>query len=90
MNLLIATRWLAAFLEDGKNGNPSIKRAVLLMASAAMSVGIVILSIAAANGYEVSAALAALAVPLAGMAGYGYVGGKRVESTNAGGHTDAQ
>lgn len=74
------TRWLASFFEESRvPGHGSIKRIVLFMAAGSLSVSTIILSIAACTGTEVSAALLAVTGPLAGMAGYGYVGGKKVE-----------
>lgn len=74
-----ASRWAASFFEDKEPGHASIKRLVLFMAGASLSLSTVILSIAACTGAEVSAALLAVTGPLAGMAGYGYVNGKKVE-----------
>lgn len=73
-------RWIASFFEEAREpGHASIKRLVLFMAGASLSLSTVILSIAACTGAEVSAALLAVTGPLAGMAGYGYVGGKKAE-----------
>lgn len=78
------TRWIASFFEDSRDpGHASIKRLVLFMAGASLSLSTIILSIAACTGAEVSAALLAVTGPLAGMAGYGYVNGKKVEKPEA-------
>jgi len=64
---------LTQAMQENGSGRGSSKRVGLLMATTAMSVSIVLLSIAAMNGHEVSMALAAVAVPLAGLNGYSYV-----------------
>lgn len=73
-------RWVASFLEDAKTPeHGSIKRLGFLMACISLSASVVILSIAACSGADVSAALLAVTGPLAGLAGYGYVNGKKAE-----------
>lgn len=72
--------WLRESISDGGSGKGSAKRLSLLVASLAMSASTVILAVAALFGYDVSLALAAVCTPLAGMSGYGYVGGKSVEA----------
>lgn len=77
-------RWLASFFEDFTSpGHASAKRLVFIVGGFALSISTVILSIAACTGAEVSAALLAVTGPLAGMAGYGYVGGKKAEQAKA-------
>ena len=71
--------WLREAINDNRTQRASSKRVVMLMAGLAMSVAVVILAAAALYGYEVAAALGAVCVPLAGMAGYSYVRGKAVE-----------
>ena len=70
---------LTQAMQDGRSERGSSKRVGLLLATSSMSVSVVILSIAALNGHEVSMALGAVAVPLAGLNGYSYVGGKMAE-----------
>lgn len=72
--------WLREAINDSTTNKASAKRISLLMAAFAMSVAIVILAVAALMvGRDVAAAIGAIAVPLAGLAGYGYVGGKAAE-----------
>lgn len=74
--------WLAKIIEDGKSGNPSAKRASLIIATLCLGAGTIILCIAAYRGHDVALALAAVTGPLAGLSGYGYVQGKKVENLN--------
>jgi len=62
------------------SGEVSSKRVTMLLAAAALAISVVVLSIAAVMGREVAAALGAVAVPLAGLGGYSYVQGSRVQS----------
>lgn len=71
--------WLRETISDGKTGRASSKRVVMLMAGTSFALSVVILSLAACFGMEVAAAISAVAVPLAGLAGYGYVNGKLAE-----------
>lgn len=72
--------WLREAISDSTTNKASAKRIALLMAALSMSAAVVILSVAALLvGRDVAAALGAIAVPLAGLAGYGYVGGKAAE-----------
>lgn len=71
--------WIREAINDDKTNKASSKRVVVLMAGLAMSVAVVILSVAALFGFEVAAELGAVCVPLAGMAGYSYVRGKVAE-----------
>ena len=71
--------WLRETISDSNTGTASSKRVVMLMAGAAMSLAVIILAIGAWFGYEVAAALGAVCVPLAGLSGYSYVQGKKVE-----------
>lgn len=64
---------LTQAMQENSSGRGSSKRIGLLMATTAMSVSIVLLSIAAMSGHEVSMALGAVALPLAGLNGYSYV-----------------
>ena len=76
--------WLRETTSDSRTGTASSKRVVMIMAAAAMSVAVIILALGAWFGYEVAAALGAVCVPLAGMSGVAYVGGKRVEGEQKG------
>lgn len=77
--------WLRESISDGRSNKASAKRIALLMASLAMSVAIVVLAFAALLvGRDVAAAMGAIAVPLAGLAGYGYVNGKSAEAQRDG------
>ena len=71
--------WLREAINDSATQKASSKRVVMLMAGLSMALAVVILSVAALFGYEIAAALAAVCVPLSGMAGYSYVQGKAVE-----------
>lgn len=74
--------WLREAINDGKTGQASSKRVVMLLAGVAMSLAVVVLAVAAVLGHPVAAELGAVSVPLAGMAGYSYVGAKAVEARN--------
>lgn len=75
-----AIRWAASFFEESRSpGHASAKRLVFVVGGFSLSLATVILAIAACAGAEVSASLLAVTGPLAGMAGYGYVGGKKAE-----------
>jgi hypothetical protein len=66
------------FLREAINdpsGRSSSKRLGLLLATFALSLSIVMLSIAQILGYDAALALGAVAVPLAGLNGYSYVRG---------------
>lgn len=71
--------WLREAINDGKTGQASSKRVVMLLAGVAMSIAVIVLSVAAVFGHPVAGELGAVSVPLAGMAGYSYVGGKQAE-----------
>ena len=73
--------WLREAISDSQTNKASAKRIAMLMAALSMSAAVVILSLAALLvGRDVAAALGAIAVPLAGLAGYGYVNGKAAEA----------
>lgn len=57
----------------------------MLIATFALALSVVILSVAALFGYEVALALGAVSVPLAGLGGYSYVNGgiKDMDTVNA-------
>lgn len=74
--------WLRECINDSKTQKASSKRVLMLVAGFAMSVSVVLLSIAALYGHGVSAELASVCIPLAGLAGYNYVNGKAVERTS--------
>lgn len=71
-------KWLTEICED-KDGQLSVKRVGLLIATVALSVSALILSAAFYLGHDTSSALAAVCVPLAGLNGYSYVGGLNAE-----------
>lgn len=71
--------WLREAISDSRTGKATTKRIVMLIAAVAMSISIIILAVAALYDNEVGLALASVATPLAGMAGYGYVRGKVAE-----------
>ena len=70
---------LTQAMQDNASQRGSSKRIGLLLATTAMSVSLVILAVASLSGHEVSMAMGAVAVPLAGLNGYSYVGGKQAE-----------
>lgn len=77
-------RWIQTAFEDQKTpGHASIKRIIFACAGISLSICTIILSVAACFGQQVDIALATVTAPLAGLAGYGYVNGKRVERQNA-------
>ena len=51
----------------------------MLMATFSLAVAVIVLSAAAYLGHDVALALGAVTVPLAGLGGYSYVGGKYAE-----------
>lgn len=71
--------WLREAINDNESGVASAKRLGLLVATSALSLSVTILAIAACFGHDVAMALGAVAVPLAGMNGYSYVGGITAE-----------
>ena len=71
--------WLHQALSDSQSERISSKRVAMLMATFSLSVAEIILAVAALYGRNVDMALAAVSVPLAGLGGYSYVGGKAVE-----------
>ena len=75
--------WLRETITDSRTGKASSKRVVMLLAGVAMSAAVVILAVGAMFGHEVSAAMGAVCVPLAGMSGYSYVRGKVAEQGRA-------
>jgi hypothetical protein len=72
--------WLREAIGDGASGRASSKRVAMLCAVFALSVAVVVLSVAAFNGRDVALALGTVTVPLAGLGGYSYVGGKIAEN----------
>jgi len=73
-------KWIRSFFEDSNvPGHASAKRLVFIMGGISLSVATIILSIAACAGVDVDAALLTVTTPLAGLAGYGYVNGKKAE-----------
>ena len=73
--------WLREVLSDPKYHQLSSKRLAMLIATFALALSVVILSVAALFGYEVALALGAVSVPLAGLGGYSYVEGSKVHKT---------
>ncbi|MCG2585524.1 hypothetical protein [Massilia sp. TS11] len=71
--------WLRESISDGRTGRASSKRVAMLLATLALALAVVILAAAAVFGRDVAAAIAAVAVPLAGIGGGAYVGGKSAE-----------
>ena len=72
--------WLKEAATDPFHGCVSSKRVAMLTATFSLALATVGLSIAACLGYEVAAALSAVAIPLAGLGGWSYVGGKTAEA----------
>lgn len=71
--------WLREAISDGKSGTASAKRLAMLVATFALAIAVVVLAAAAYLGHDVALALGAVTVPLAGLGGYSYVGGKYAE-----------
>lgn len=71
--------WLREAINDGKTGQASSKRVVMLAGAGSMSIAVLVLSAASLFGFDVAAALWAVTVPLAGLGGYSYVNGKIAE-----------
>ena len=74
--------WLREVLSDPKYHQLSSKRLAMLIATFALALSVVILSVAALFGYEVALALGAVSVPLAGLGGYSYVEGSKIHKTS--------
>lgn len=78
------SRWIASLFEDSaKPGHASAKRLVFVVGGLTLSASTLALSIAACMGQAVDTALMTVTTPLAALAGYGYVNGKKVERENA-------
>jgi len=75
--------WLCESLQDGRSGRYSSRRLAMLLATASMSAGLIILCVAQLLGRDAAMAIGAVAVPLAGLGGYSYVNGKVNEAKNA-------
>lgn len=74
----MSKRWVATFFEEkGQIGQSSAKRLVFIIAGLCMSISILVLAVSSLLGHSVSVELGAVAMPLAGMAGYGYVQGQK-------------
>lgn len=71
--------WLREAINDSKTGTASSKRIAMLSGAISMSIAVIVLSVAAWFGYDVADALWAVTVPLAGLGGASYVGGKIAE-----------
>lgn len=76
--------WFREAINDSKTGQASSKRIAMLSGAISMSAAVIVLSAAAWFGYDVAAALWAVTVPLAGLGGASYVGGKAVEMKTRG------
>ena len=74
--------WLREVLSDPKYHQLSSKRLAMLIATFALALSVVILSVAALFGYEVALALGAVSVPLDGLGGYSYVEGSKIHKTS--------
>lgn len=73
-------RWIASLFEDShKPGHASSKRLVFVVGGLTLSAATMSLSVAACFGQSVDTALMTVTTPLAALAGYGYVNGKKVE-----------
>lgn len=72
-------KWLREAINDSRTEKASSKRIVMLLAGLAMSISVIVLSVAALLGHPVSGEMAAVCVPLAGLGGYAYVNGKMAE-----------
>lgn len=75
--------WLREAISDSKSGTASAKRLAMLLATVALAIATVVLAAAALLGHDVAVALGAVTVPLAGLGGYSYVGGKYAERKRA-------
>ena len=72
--------WLKEAITDSTTGKVSAKRVVLLQASTALAITIIVLGAAAfVKGMDVSMMITAASVPLCTLAGYSYVNGKANE-----------
>lgn len=71
--------YLREIIAEGSQA--SSKRFALVVATLSLGASTVVLSVAACLGQDVALALGAVSVPLAGLGGYSYVGGKKVEAT---------
>ena len=72
--------WIREAINDSTTGKASSKRIAMLSGAGSMSVAVILLSTASLFGHEVANALWAVTIPLAGLGGASYVGGKAVES----------
>lgn len=72
--------WLRQAATDRYHNCVSSKRVALLTATFALALAVTLLALAACFGHNVAAALGATAVPLAGLGGWSYVGGKGAEA----------
>lgn len=73
--------YLKSIIDEGTAA--SAKRFSLVVGVLALAASTVGLTLAACLGNDVAASLAAVAVPLAGLAGHAYVGGKKAEAAHA-------
>ena len=73
-------QWLRQAATDRFHNCVSSKRVALLASTFALAASTITLSVAACFGHDVAAGLAAVAVPLAGLGGWSYVGGKDAEA----------
>lgn len=81
--------WLREAVSDGRTGKASSKRLAMLIACAALALAVIILAVAAYFGRDVAVALGSVAVPLAGIGGFSYVGGKGAEAKRRDGGKDS-
>lgn len=77
-------RWIASLFEDSSRpGHASSKRLIFVSAGLSLSASTLALAGAACLGQDVDVALATVTAPLAALASYGYVQGKKVEREQA-------
>ena len=70
--------WLREILSESDN-RLSSKRVAMMIATVTLAISTLILSVGSLYGWDVAAALGAVAIPLAGLGGFTYVGGKYAE-----------
>lgn len=71
--------WLREAISDSTTRLASSKRLAMLIATTALAISVVGLTVAAILGHPVATELVAVSVPLAGLGGYSYVNGKQAE-----------
>lgn len=76
--------WLREAVCDSQTQKVSSKRVAMVAAAFSLAIAVVLLATASLFGYEVSASLGAVSIPLAGLGGYSYVHGKVAEGRRDG------